>query len=91
MKIAILLFFLALPVAAQDLRGVEVLRDLEYGKGGGTSLKLDLYRPEVSTMQPKPVVLSIRSTPAQPIIAGFNSHAGLPDESYNRQPPAGAG
>jgi acetyl esterase/lipase len=59
MKTAILFFFLALPAVAQDLRGLEVLRDLEYGKGEGTSLKLDLYRPEVSTMQPKPVILYI--------------------------------
>ncbi|MDP6958212.1 MAG: alpha/beta hydrolase [Planctomycetota bacterium] len=59
MKTAILFVFLALPVAAQDLRGIEVLRDLEYGKGEGTSLKLDLYQPEVSTMQPKPVILYI--------------------------------
>lgn len=61
MKTAALFVLLALPAAAQaqNLEGIEVLRDIVYGKGGSVPLKLDLYRPEVSTMQPKPVVLYI--------------------------------
>ncbi len=59
MKTAALFFLLTLPAAAQDLRGIQVQRDIVYGNGGGTPLKLDIYRPEVSTMQPRPAVIYI--------------------------------
>ncbi len=54
-----------LTVEAQERRrrrlpeGVETLRDIEYGKGGKTSLLLDLYRPADRGEDPLPAVVWI--------------------------------
>lgn len=44
---------------AQYLRDVEVIRNVEYGKGGNTSLTLDIARPKIQPKKPMPVVVFI--------------------------------
>lgn len=55
-----------LTVHAQDPRshrtipaGVEVVRDVEYGQGGGHPLLLDIYRPQQRSERPIPAVIWI--------------------------------
>lgn len=38
---------------------VEVIHDIEYGKGGDVSLKLDIVRPKVTPKDPMPVVIFV--------------------------------
>jgi acetyl esterase/lipase len=38
---------------------VELLRDVEYGKGGGWSLKMHILRPKTPPREPMPVVVWI--------------------------------
>lgn len=49
------------PVAARfaDITDVEVIRNVEYGKGGDTTLKLDIIRPKPLPKEPMPVVVFI--------------------------------
>lgn len=48
------------PALAQQVPAdVEVIRDVEYGKGGGVSLKLDIIRPTTQPKDPMPVVVFI--------------------------------
>lgn len=46
----------SVPVIPAD---VEVIRDVEYGKGGDVSLKLDILRPKTQPKAPMPVVVFI--------------------------------
>lgn len=46
----------SVPVIPAD---VEVIRDVEYGKGGDVSLKLDILRPKIQPKTPMPVVVFI--------------------------------
>jgi acetyl esterase/lipase len=45
--------------AAQDPPGVRVLRDVEYGRGGGRALKLHLILPETPPVAPLPVIVGV--------------------------------
>jgi len=62
---AILLVLIAGMAAAQQGRNaltpsdVEVMRDIEYGKGGDTPLMLDIVRPKTQPRDPMPVVVFI--------------------------------
>ena len=46
-------------LAARIPADVEVMRDIEYGKGGDTPLKLDIVRPKTQPKDPMPVVVFI--------------------------------
>ena len=46
-------------LAARVPADVEVIRDVEYGKGGDTSLMLDIVRPKTQPKDPMPVVVFI--------------------------------
>ncbi len=50
---------MCIPALAQIPSDVEVIRDVEYGKGGGVSLKLDIVRPKVTPKDPMPVVIFV--------------------------------
>lgn len=45
--------------AARIPADVEIIRDVEYGKGGDTSLTLDIVRPKIQPKEPMPVVVFI--------------------------------
>lgn len=55
MRTAIILVFLTLPAAAQR----NVTRDVEYGKAGGESLRLDIYLPRDRSEELHPAVIYI--------------------------------
>ena len=54
---------ISIPALAQNQQripaDVEVIRDVEYGKGGDVSLRLDIVRPRVTPKDPMPVVIFI--------------------------------
>ena len=51
---------ICLPAFAQQVPAdVELIRDVEYGKGGDVSLKLDIIRPKTQPKSPMPVVIFI--------------------------------
>ncbi|MBI3097590.1 MAG: alpha/beta hydrolase [Planctomycetes bacterium] len=69
-RLLVLLLILPLALPAQDKpparkargpipEGVAVERDVEYGKGGEVSLKLDAYRPEKAREKPVPALIHI--------------------------------
>ena len=72
---------------------VEVRRDIEYGKGGGESLKLDLFSPK-TVKRPVPGPLSLRSTRglAARDGPGRSRQPALPavDDGVFQEAPAGA-
>ena len=47
------------PQTAQVPDGVERIRDIEFGKGGGRALKLHILRPKPLPKEPMPVVVFI--------------------------------
>jgi acetyl esterase/lipase len=63
--LAIVTGLLVAPISAQEPRrgripdGVEVIRDLEFGTGGGRSLALDLYRSKEPGAKPRPAVVLV--------------------------------
>ncbi len=57
--IAILVLAPALAQGQQVPADVEVIRDIEYGKGGDVSLKLDIVRPKTQPKSPMPVIVFI--------------------------------
>jgi len=59
--VLITLWFVAAPKASaqQVPDGVEILRDVEYGKGGGRPLKLHILRPKTPPKDPMPVIVWI--------------------------------
>jgi len=57
--IALLICIPALVQGQQIPSDVEVIRDVEYGKGGDVSLKLDIVRPKAQPKDPMPVVIFI--------------------------------
>jgi len=53
---------------------VELTRDVEYGKGGDVSLKLDVLKPKEKSDKPRPAIVFIHGGAWQ----GGNKRAGLP-------------
>lgn len=47
------------PAVLPQLQGMTLIRDVEYGKGGDISLKLDIYIPETPLFTPMPAVIFI--------------------------------
>jgi acetyl esterase/lipase len=74
-----LLLFQAEPTSAQKVTdGIELVRDVEYGKGGGRPLRMHLLRPKAPPNEPMPVLVWIH---------GGAWSAGSRDSGINRLVP----